>query len=74
MFSNCRTVPVQHFRLLSCTVEAQPRPTDGNYGVVERPIDGDTLLMGNGQPVRLIQYATIRHFIAADAMITPSTE
>ena len=40
--------------LLGCSIADRAAPTDGNYRVVERVIDGDTLLMENGELVRLI--------------------
>jgi micrococcal nuclease len=40
--------------LLGCAVARDPAYTDGNYRIVERVIDGDTLVMENGERVRLI--------------------
>jgi micrococcal nuclease len=39
--------------LLGCSI-AERAPIDGNYRTVERVIDGDTLVMENGERVRLI--------------------
>ena len=38
------------FSLLSCTVDTQPLPDDGNYRDVERAIGRDTLLEGKPRP------------------------
>src|SRR5829696_3940967 len=40
--------------LLGCSIADRAAPIDGNYRVVERVIDGDTLVMENGERVRLI--------------------
>ena len=40
--------------LLGCSIADRAAPIDGNYRVVERVIDGDTLVMANGERVRLI--------------------
>ena len=40
--------------LLGCSSANRTVPIDGNYRVVERVIDGDTLVMENGERVRLI--------------------
>jgi endonuclease YncB( thermonuclease family) len=40
--------------LLGCAAAHDPAYTDGNYRVVERVIDGDTLVMEKGERVRLI--------------------
>jgi micrococcal nuclease len=40
--------------LMGCAVPNRATSIDGNYGIVERVIDGDTLLMENGERVRLI--------------------
>ena len=40
--------------LSGCAVARAPAYSDGNYRIVERVIDGDTLAMANGERVRLI--------------------
>ena len=40
--------------LLCCSIAERAAPIDGNYRVVERVIDEDTLAMENGEGVRLI--------------------
>jgi endonuclease YncB( thermonuclease family) len=40
--------------LLGCNIAGRVAPIDGNSRVVERVIDGDTLVMENGERVRLI--------------------
>ena len=40
--------------LLGCSVAGRAVPIDGNYRVVERVIDADTLVMENGERMRLI--------------------
>jgi endonuclease YncB( thermonuclease family) len=40
--------------LLGCSIANRAAPIDGNYRVVERVVDGDTLVMENGGRVRLI--------------------
>ena len=40
--------------LLGCSIPDHAALIDGNYRVVERVIDGDTLVMENGERVRLI--------------------
>ena len=40
--------------LVACSVANRAASIDGNYRVVERVIDGDTLLLDNGERVRLI--------------------
>ena len=42
------------FNLLGCGSAHRAAPIDGNCRVVERVIDGDTLLMENSERVRLI--------------------
>jgi len=42
------------FTLLGCRIADRTAPLHGSYRVVERVIDGDTLLMENGERVRLI--------------------
>jgi endonuclease YncB( thermonuclease family) len=44
--------------LLGCSIVDRAVPLDGNYRVVERVIDGDTLAMANGERVRLIDVDT----------------
>jgi micrococcal nuclease len=39
---------------LGCSIADRAAPMDGNYRVVERVIDADTLVMENGERVRLI--------------------
>jgi hypothetical protein len=40
--------------VLGCSIADRAAPINGNYRIVERVIDGDTLVMGNGERVRLI--------------------
>jgi endonuclease YncB( thermonuclease family) len=40
--------------LLGFSIVDRAAPIDGNYRVVERVIDGDTLVMDSGERVRLI--------------------
>ena len=42
--------------LLGCSIVDRAVPLDGIYRVVERVIDGDTLVMENGKRVRLIAW------------------
>jgi micrococcal nuclease len=40
--------------LLGCSIAERRTISDGNFHLVERVIDGDTLVVGNGERVRLI--------------------
>jgi hypothetical protein len=40
--------------LLGCSIADRAAPIDDNYRVVERVIDGDTVVMEDGERVRLI--------------------
>ena len=47
--------------LLGCSIADRAAPIEGIYRTVERVIDGDTLVMKNGERVRLIGVDTARN-------------